>query len=186
VVSIIALVIAASGTAVAARTLVNGDSLIKQNSLSGNRLRNHSVAGSKIKLKSLGQVPRASRADLATSAINATQASTAVNAANATQATNATTALSADAAPISKVTNVSVKVTVGPANQPSGVLGTASCPAGTVVIGGGASAGDPDFSVVTQMYPVGHTGWRALFFDGHQSTTGDITAICAPAAATAP
>jgi hypothetical protein len=58
-VAIIALVVAASGTAVAASHLVNGDSLIKKDSLSGNRLLNASVTGKKIKLSSLGEVPSA-------------------------------------------------------------------------------------------------------------------------------
>jgi hypothetical protein len=40
VVAVLALVIAASGTAMAAGHLVNGDKLIAQHSLSGNRLRN--------------------------------------------------------------------------------------------------------------------------------------------------
>lgn len=59
VVAIIALVVAASGTAVAASRLVNGDSLIKRDSLSGNRLKNGSVTGTKIKVSSLGEVPSA-------------------------------------------------------------------------------------------------------------------------------
>jgi hypothetical protein len=59
VVAIIALVVAASGTAVAASRLVNGDSLIKRGSLSGNRLRNATVTGKQIKLSSLGTVPAA-------------------------------------------------------------------------------------------------------------------------------
>ena len=50
VVAIVALVVAASGTAVAASRMVNGDSLIKRNSLSGNRLRNHSITGKEIRL----------------------------------------------------------------------------------------------------------------------------------------
>jgi hypothetical protein len=63
VVAILALVIAASGTAVAARRLVIGDSLIRKDSLSGNRLRNATVTGRQIKLSSLGQVPSARTAD---------------------------------------------------------------------------------------------------------------------------
>src|SRR5437764_5330941 len=59
VVAIAALVIAASGTAVAARRLVSGDSLIKRHSLSGDRLRNATVTGQQIRLGSLGQVPSA-------------------------------------------------------------------------------------------------------------------------------
>ncbi len=59
VVAIIALVVAASGTAVAATKLVSGDSLIKKHSLSGDRLRNQTVTGKEIKLSSLGEVPSA-------------------------------------------------------------------------------------------------------------------------------
>ncbi len=99
VVAMIALVVAASGTAVAATTLVSGDSLIKKNSLSGNRLRNRSVPGSKIKLSALGTVP------------SATHAATADSATNATNATNATTAT---AAPIAKVTYVTATTVAVP------------------------------------------------------------------------
>jgi hypothetical protein len=62
VVAIAALVVAASGTAVAASRLVTGDSLIKKDSLSGNRLRNATVTGRQIKLSSLGEVPSAKTA----------------------------------------------------------------------------------------------------------------------------
>ncbi len=62
VVAIIALVAAASGTAVAASKLVSGDSLIKRDSLSGNRLRHATLTGKEIKLSSLGEVPSAKTA----------------------------------------------------------------------------------------------------------------------------
>lgn len=62
VIGVIALVIAASGTAFAAGTLVNGDSLIKKRSLSGDRLRDATITGKQIKLSSLGQVPSAKTA----------------------------------------------------------------------------------------------------------------------------
>jgi hypothetical protein len=75
-VAIIALVVAASGTAVAATKLVSGDSLIKKNSLSGNRLRNHSINWSKVKWSSVGAVPSAKNATNATNATNAGNAAT--------------------------------------------------------------------------------------------------------------
>ncbi|HLY47569.1 MAG TPA: hypothetical protein VKR21_00080 [Solirubrobacteraceae bacterium] len=43
VVATTALVFAVSGSALAASNLVSGDSLIKKHSLSGNRLRNHTI-----------------------------------------------------------------------------------------------------------------------------------------------
>ncbi|HTX10611.1 MAG TPA: hypothetical protein VME22_18445 [Solirubrobacteraceae bacterium] len=62
VVAVIALVVATSGTAFAAGQLVNGDSLIKKNSLSGDRLKDGSITGKQIKLSSLGPVPIARNA----------------------------------------------------------------------------------------------------------------------------
>lgn len=63
VVAVIALVVAASGTAFAASSMVSGDSLIKKGSLSGDRLRDHTLTGLQIKLSRLGTVPRAKDAE---------------------------------------------------------------------------------------------------------------------------
>jgi hypothetical protein len=102
VISLVALAIALSGTAVAAtNVLVSGDSLIKPKSLSGNRLKNHTVTGTQVNLAKLGKVPTAAKADTATtatsagSATNATNANHASSADTATNATNATTATNA-------------------------------------------------------------------------------------------
>jgi hypothetical protein len=163
-VAIAALIVASSGTAVAAGALAGGDSLIKKNSLSGNRLRNRSVLGSKIKLSSLGTVPSA------------------VHAASADTATSAT---SAGAAPIAKVTYVANQTAI-PVGTGTPVLVTASCPAGTAVTGGGASVSDQQNGQVNDSYPNGRTGWAADIFGGSAPITATVTAICAPAAATAP
>jgi hypothetical protein len=71
VISILALIVAASGTAVAASKLIKGDSLIKKHSLSGNRLRSHTLTGKQINLRRLGTVPSAQNASHAGSADNA-------------------------------------------------------------------------------------------------------------------
>jgi hypothetical protein len=63
VVAVIALVVATSGSAVAASQLVSGDHLIKKNSLSANRLRDHSITGLQLKLSELGTVPTAKNAE---------------------------------------------------------------------------------------------------------------------------
>jgi hypothetical protein len=62
VVALIALVFAMSGTAVAATHLVNGDNLIKKNSLSANRVRSHTLTGTQIDFSKLGTVPSATNA----------------------------------------------------------------------------------------------------------------------------
>jgi hypothetical protein len=80
-VALLALVIATAGTAVAATKLVSGDGLIKPASLSGNRLRNHTLTGGQINLNKLGTVPSAKQATTAATATlakNATAAGTAL------------------------------------------------------------------------------------------------------------
>lgn len=88
-VAILALVVAATGTAVAATSLVKGDSLIEKRSLSGNRLKNHTVTGTQVNLGKLGKVPSARRADAAGWALNATRATSAKSALHADNAYNA-------------------------------------------------------------------------------------------------
>jgi hypothetical protein len=163
VVAIVALVVAMSGSAVAASTLVGGNSLIKKNSLSGNRLQNRSVTGSKIKLSTLGTVP------------------------SATKATSATTATTAGAAPIAQLTYEANTVTI-PAGGSGATLVTATCPAGTNVTGGGATISNESDGFVNDTFPNGKTSWSADVFNdsGTDSITSTVTAICAPAAATAP
>jgi hypothetical protein len=89
VISLVALVVAMSGTAVAASNLVNGDTLIKKGTLSGNRLRRHTLTGSQINLSKLGTVPNARSAGTAGYTAHAGSADTATNAANAAHATTA-------------------------------------------------------------------------------------------------
>ncbi len=76
VVAIVALIVALGGTAIAASKLVSGDKLIKKHSLSGNRLKNHTLTGTQIKVSSLPKVPSAAHAD---SAGVASSAGTATN-----------------------------------------------------------------------------------------------------------
>ncbi len=70
VVSIIALVLALTGTAVAAKHLISGSS-IKKHSIPGNRLANHSITAAQVNKSKLGTVPHASVADTAANAANA-------------------------------------------------------------------------------------------------------------------
>ena len=83
VVAIIALVIAASGTAIATTTRISGDSLIQKGTLSGNRLRRHTLTGTQINVKKLGKVPAAGQSDSAYNAVDASNALNATDAANA-------------------------------------------------------------------------------------------------------
>jgi hypothetical protein len=89
ILAMVALVVAASGTAVAATKLANGDKLIKKGTLSGNRLRKHTLTGAQINVKKLGTVPKAANANHAMSATSATTATSATSATNAATASNA-------------------------------------------------------------------------------------------------
>src|SRR5437764_10807681 len=63
-VAIAAFVVATSGTAIAAPHLFNGDKVIAVNSLSGNRLRDHSLTGQQVNLSQLGTVSDATNASI--------------------------------------------------------------------------------------------------------------------------
>lgn len=131
VMSLVALVMASSGTAVAASQLIKGDSLIRKGSLSGNRLRKHTITGRQINFRRLGTVPNARHAGYAASAGTAGYA---VNATNATDATNATNA-----------TNASNAANLG--GQPAGSYLTTASRVGT---GGVVSeAGNPTGNTMT-------------------------------------
>jgi len=85
------------------------------------------------------------------------------------------------------VTYAVTTVTV-PKTGPGGQLVTAACPTGTFVIGGGASVSNEKAGLVNDSYPQAKTLWAADVFNNSFTTplTATVTAICAPAAATAP
>jgi hypothetical protein len=95
-VSIIALIVALSGTAIAASKLVNGDTLIRKGTLSGDRVRKHTLTGTQINVRKLGTVPRATSATRATTARTAGSARTATSAQTAASATTAGIAANAN------------------------------------------------------------------------------------------
>ncbi len=164
VVALLALIVAASGTAVAASKLKNGDRLIKKHSLSGNRLRNGTVTGTQIKLSTLGTVP------------------------SATNATNATSAQTAGVAnSIGTVTYVKGSIVDAPANGGSGFgssgQSVASCPTGMSVIGMGAFTGSNGTEVSSLSLPAsGAPNQVHAYFNNFTNTdapTNYAVAICA-------
>jgi len=185
VVAMIALVVAASGTAIAATNLVSGDKLIKKGSLSGNRLRKHTLTSTQINLKKLGKVPNATQADQATSATNATNATNASNATNATNAANATNATTA--AKIGQIDYRSAQFTV-PSNY-GRVTAAATCPAGMFAVGGGSTS--PDESVGASDYLIdshptsNRTGWEVTVENESSGVlTETVNVVCESAGST--
>jgi hypothetical protein len=97
VVAFVALIAALGQTAFAGPVaqlakLVSGDKVIKKNSLSGSRLRNHTLTGTQINLAKLGTVPSATFAANAANASHASNADSATSASHANSADSATNA----------------------------------------------------------------------------------------------
>jgi hypothetical protein len=146
VISLVALVVATSGSAMAASTLISGDKLIRKHSLSGNRLRDHSLGARQINLAGLGTVPGATHA---TTADTANHANSADNATNANHAKSADTATSAGSA---KTAN-----TAGSA-PPSGTAGgdlTGSYPNPSIAAGAVTNGDLADGAVNTSQFAPG-------------------------------
>jgi hypothetical protein len=130
-VATLALIVALAGTAFAGPVaqlarLVSGDKLVKKQSLSGNRLRNHTLSGAQIDLAKLGTVPSASQANNARYAATSGSAGSAGTANTANTASSATTANTANSANTANLANTASALTppegwheVGAAGEPS-------------------------------------------------------------------
>jgi hypothetical protein len=165
IISLIALIVAMGGTSYAAlslpagsvgtRQLANGavsTSKLKNRAVTGSKVAKNSITGANIKVGTLGNVPsasnagHASRADSATNASHAIVADNATNASHATNADNAATAASAAAlGSVAYRFDTSAGAVDVPAckdnpctpDQVGTSFAIATCPQGTVAIGGG-------------------------------------------------
>jgi hypothetical protein len=162
-VALTALVIASGATAAATTRLIAGDSLIEKASLSGNRLRNHTIGDAQLNLRRLGKVPRAGQADIAT------------------EATAATTA--------GRIGMISYGSAPFTASADSRTTAHVSCGPGTFAVGGGTSSPDEhvgfsDFLIDSHPTP-DRAGWEVTV---ENETAGDLTetgwVVCLPAAST--
>jgi hypothetical protein len=149
-----------------------GTKQLKDGAVTQAKIKAHSLGRRVINFNALGQVPSAASANTANTANTATSAN------------SASVANTANSAPIAKVTYVSSTVTIP--NSPTTTPAAANCPAGTTVTGGGASVTDEANELVNDSYPNGKTGWTADIYNNGGPATATVTAICAPAAATAP
>jgi len=82
-----------------------------------------------------------------------------------------------------------VKSTVALFSTGQGKEETVACPAGTNLVGGGATTNDPDEAFVNELGPSNagpRTIWTATGESAAPGQTMTVTAICAPARSTAP
>ena len=170
VISVIALIVAMGGTSYAAFRLPAGSvgtkqlatgavstAKIKNGAVTGSKVAKNSITGANIIVGSLGNVPSATNAAHALVADTASNASHAINADNATNASHATNADNAtSSASTAALGSVAYRfdTSAGPIDVPAcsdnpctpDKVGTASifatCPQGTVAIGGGGETFD--------------------------------------------
>jgi hypothetical protein len=172
IVALIALVLAATGSAIAATALVSGDKIIKRGSLSGNRLRAHTLSGTQINLKKLGKVPSAAVSDTAGTAGSANTANTATTAASANTANSATTAKQAETAKSA--------TTAGSANTAT-TAGSANTATTANTANVASTAGDVGGYSANMLNRIAQGGETNLFALSSTETNGTVT-ISAPAA----
>ncbi|HWA54155.1 MAG TPA: hypothetical protein VG816_08285 [Solirubrobacterales bacterium] len=156
VVAFIALFVALGGSVYAASKI--SGTQIEPGSLPGNRIKAKSVAGNRIRPRSLtGRQVKA-------------------NSLGAGQIKESTlTGITSSAIGAVHYSTITVLISNTPAG---GNQGTAVCPAGTYVIGGGASVNDENFAYVNDSGPSAtHAGWTATAY-GEPGATMTVTAIC--------
>jgi hypothetical protein len=156
VVAFIALFVAMGGSVYAAGKL--SGTQITAGSLPGNRVKAKSLTAKQIKPKSL------------------TGAQVKPNSLGATQI-NEETLTGVSASSIGLVQYVTSTVTIA-SPLPNGTPGTASCPPGTYVIGGGATVNNEALGYVNDSGPSStHTAWTATAY-GENGIAMTVTAIC--------
>ena len=188
VVAVTALFFALGGTVYAAAGKIDG-SQIKPSSIPANRIKAKSLTANQIKAKAI------SGAQIKPGSISATQIKAGSISADQIQAGSLTgtqikagsltgsqvvgsTLTGVSAAAIGTVQYVTATV---PLPLEALTPGTAACPAGMKVIGGGATVSKPQESFVNESAPTtARTGWFANAIAFEPGTSLTVTAICTP------
>jgi hypothetical protein len=167
VVAFIALFVALGGSVYAAGKI--SGTQIKSGSVPGNRIKAKSLTGKQIKPGSL------TGTQIKAGSLTGTQIK--AGSLGATQI-NQSTLTGVTASSIGSVLYAVATVPVSE-GSPSGTQGTASCPAGTYVTGGGTSLSSEVFGEVNDSGPtLARTGWTATGFAFGPGVTMTVTAIC--------
>jgi hypothetical protein len=140
--------------------------LIKSGAVSAHQIQANSITGAQIKAGSL------SGAQIQNGSLGATQ----INQASLT---------GISAASIHTVQYVTATVGITPESE-TGTSGTATCPSGMKVVGGGAYVSNPKFGGAYESGPNGErNGWSALGYAFEPNVNLVVTAICTPVATSA-
>ncbi|HVT00190.1 MAG TPA: hypothetical protein VHE08_06710 [Solirubrobacterales bacterium] len=172
-VALLALFFALGGTVYAATGKIDG-AQIKPRSVPGNRLKAKAVGTAEIKKGAIGS------AQIKAGSITAGKVrSGSLTAAQIDQ----TTLTGISAANLHAVQYVSVSVGLVKGAS-TGTSGTANCPTGMKVIGGGATTSNGTYASIFESAPSGdRNGWYAAGYAGTTGVDMTITAICTAVAA---
>ena len=193
-VAVLALFFALGGTVYAASSAKINGSQIKPKSLPGNRIKPQSVTSTQIKNRSIGAPQLAAGAvtneQIKAESITGSQIKAGTISGTQIQSgslgssqINQSTLTGISAAKVQTVQYVTATVALV-AEALAGTSGTANCPAGMNVIGGGATISNPANGYVNESAPNGtRNGWLADGYSGTAGTTMTITAICTPVTA---
>jgi hypothetical protein len=192
-VAVVALFFALGGTVYAAAGKISG-AQIKPKSIPGNRLKAKTVTAGQIKNGAVGSAQikagAVSAKQIQSGSISGTQiqpgsiSGTQVKSGSLTATQiNQTTLTGISAANIHTVQYVSVAL--GLVKEAlAGTSGTASCPTGMKVIGGGASTSNASSAFINESSPTSdRNGWVAVGFSNIAGVNMTVTAICTPVAA---
>ena len=154
VMSVLALFVALGGTAFAA-------SQLGKNTVGSKQLKQNAVTTAKVKKEAI-TAAKVKRGTLTGKQVNGS------------------TLTGVSAASLGTVQYVAAVVTI--TQGPGGTIGTAVCPAGQKVIGGGATVSDFKVAFINESAPTSdRNGWQANgFILGAGSSTMTVTAICTP------
>jgi hypothetical protein len=194
-VALVALFFALGGSVYAASNKISG-SQIKPKSLPGNRIKPQTVTGTQIKNGAVGAPQLKAGAISATQIANGSITGKQIKSGSisgtqiqngslgATQI-NQTTLTGISAANIHTVQYAVATISLVKESS-AGTPGTAACPAGMKVIGGGATTSNANYASVFESAPsADRNGWFATGYSGIAGVTMTVTAICTPVAAPA-
>ncbi len=178
VVACLALFIALGGSVYAAGKI--SGTQIKASSLPGNRIKAKTLTGNQIKPGSLtgNQIKPGSLTGAQIKSGSLTGAQIQAGSLTGTQI-NTSTLTGVTASKVASVQYAVATVSLGA----TAAAATASCPAGTNVVGGGATVSNEETAFVNDSGPNStRNGWTATGF-GEVGTSMNVTAICTAAAA---
>lgn len=178
VIALVALFMALGGTVYAASGKISG-SQIKPKSIPGNRIKAGSLTGTQLKAGSVTGTQIKAGSLTGTQIKTGSLTGTQIKAGSLTGQQVVGSSLTGVSASSLGAVQYVVSVVSLVKEAPAGTSGSAVCPAGQKVIGGGATVSSEVSAFINDSGPAtDRNGWRATGFAGDDGTSMTVTAIC--------